>query len=149
MKKLRFKKLDNQLKFIWGCKTGKSLKTFWLSEMIGVRRDTGKPLLPDWMGKAWDQGSLGIGNSNTRTVMMPVSMAPSTMCRNSWVLNKILLKEWMKWRWSSLGSYRKTNSGTRKLWNCSTIGVFILRNAARIQLLGSGNKVRKGPTIKT
>lgn len=23
MKKLRFKKLDNQLKFIWGCKTGR------------------------------------------------------------------------------------------------------------------------------
>lgn len=93
------------------------MKTFWLSEIIGIRRDTGKPLLLDWMGKAWDQGSLGLGNSNMRTVMMLVSMAPTTMCSNSWVLNKILLKEWMKWRWSSLGSYRKRNSGTRKLWN--------------------------------
>lgn len=47
-----------------------------------------------------------------------------------------------------MGSYRKRNSGTRKLWNCNTSGVFILRNAARIQLLGSGNKVNKGPTAR-
>ena len=61
--------------------------------MIGVRRGTDKPLLPDWMGKAWDQRSLRIGNSNTKTVMMPLgAIAPSTRCRNSWVLNKILLK---------------------------------------------------------
>lgn len=47
--------------------------------MIGVRKGTDKPLLPDWMGKAWDQGSLGVGNSNMKTVMMPLgAMAPST-----------------------------------------------------------------------
>lgn len=52
-------------------------------QMIGLRRDTGKLLSPHWMGKAWDQRSVGIDNSyNVRTMTMSISMAPSTMCRN-------------------------------------------------------------------
>lgn len=117
----------------------------------GVRRDSGKPLSPEWGvgGKAWDLGSLGRGNSWTWQQWYCLHSCHLAQCveRSRCSLDFYGKNEWMKWRWFRVGVIKK-NSETRKPWNHGTSGVFMLKKAARIQLWGSGDKVNKEPIAR-